>query len=108
MNLKTQSRQSDTCSRLVICCHTSNARLAECRMLAREMLSKKERRTQATDVHLCVSKSLANLRTYTIVLFYVENVCDVKMDAFLLTLPMAMPPSVNVSIVLMRTVLPET
>ena len=69
------------------------------------MLSKNERRTQATDAHLCVSKSLTNLRAYTIVLFYLENVRHVKTDAFLLTLPMATPPSVNVSIVLTRTVL---
>ena len=33
-----------------------------------------------------------------------KNVRDLKTDAFLLTLPMAMPPSVNVSIVVMRTV----
>ena len=69
------------------------------------MLSKNERRTQAIDAHLCVSKSLTNLRAYTIVLFYLENVRYVKTDAFLLTLPMATPPSVNVSIVLTRTVL---
>ena len=50
--------------------------------------------TQATDAHLCVSETLANLRAYTIVLFYLENV-DAKHDAFLFMLPMATPPSVN-------------
>ena len=34
-----------------------------------------------------------------------KNERNLKTDAFLLTLPMAMPPSVNVSIVLLWTVL---
>ena len=70
----------------------------------REMLSKNERKTQTIDAHLSVSKSLANLQAYTIVLFYLQSVGDMKTDAFLLTLPMATPSSVNVSIVLTRTV----
>ena len=68
------------------------------------MLSKNERTTQATDAHLCVSKSLTNLRAYTTVLFYLENICHMKTDAFLLMLPIATPSSVNVSIVLTWTV----
>ena len=42
--------------------------------IAGGILSRNERITQATDAHLCVSKSLANLQAYTIVLFYLENV----------------------------------
>ena len=67
------------------------------------MLSKNERRTQATDAHVCCQKSnkptsmhnssfLSRKRTSR------ENGCVSAQ------LPMATPPSVNVSIGLMRTV----